>query len=464
MISVENLTKSYLLAESRHYVFKNVSFEFPERTNIGILGPNGAGKSTLLRILGKIDFPDSGTVKSSVSVSWPLGLKGGFIASMSGYENCKMIFNLYGIDSSQSRTQLDRINEIAGLGKYFFEPVAYYSSGMGARLGFALSMVFEFECYLIDELTAVGDGEFKRIAKQLFEEKSKKSNLIMVSHSMGDIRRFCDVGVLVKNGKVTIYDDIEDCIREYLPKTQAKIEEKKVVDVSKVVGSIDKQEEQSKKENSLGILKQKLNEISRDLNIAREEKNPIVIARNYARLAHAHMVLGQWHMAIEAVNTAIEMNPDARGLYLRKAAIAERLEDLGALKEALETGLKLDPMQKGLNTKAAFYYFRVGEYDSALKCCENAISLERDSEELHALRVRTLGALQRWSDAVEAAAVLIDGWPKNRDYKLWLVHFLSNTESDEKSLDYLFSLLNDKEAISMAERALADIEVIEARI
>lgn len=220
MIEVRNLTKSYQVKGGRHYVFREVDARFPEGANIGIIGPNGAGKSTFLRILGGIDFPDSGTIVTDRSFSWPLGLKGGFVGHLSGRENCRMICNLYGLRPRDVRIQLEKIKELSGIGEYFEEPVTYYSSGMGGRLGFALSMSFDFDYFLIDEITAVGDAQFKVLAKEALAEKAKRSRVIMVSHNMGDIKKFCDVGVLLQNGGLTVYEDLDEAIREYLPKTR----------------------------------------------------------------------------------------------------------------------------------------------------------------------------------------------------------------------------------------------------
>jgi capsular polysaccharide transport system ATP-binding protein len=215
MIQLQNLTKSFQVKGGRHYVFRDVNLVFPEGMNIGILGPNGGGKSTFMRLLGGIDYPDYGRIRSTKSFSWPLGLKGGFVGHMTGRENCRMICNIYGIPREEIRKKLDAIHQLSGIGKYFEEPVKYYSSGMGGRLGFALSMAFDFDYFLIDEVTSVGDANFKKIAKAALEEKAQRSHVIMVTHSMGDLRRFCDIAVLLKDGQLTVYHDLEAGVKAY---------------------------------------------------------------------------------------------------------------------------------------------------------------------------------------------------------------------------------------------------------
>lgn len=215
MLIIKNLSKSYKTKSGRHYVFRNVSIEFPENSNIGILGRNGSGKSTLLRILGGIDYPDSGTISCDKTISWPLGLRGGFVKNLSGRDNCQMICNLYGIERHAIKRKLEYIKEICGIGKYFDEPVKYYSSGMASRLGFSLSMAFDFDILLMDEITSVGDQDFRKKAKQMIEEKRGTTNIIFVSHSASTVREFCDVGIVIKKGELCYYEDIEKAISSY---------------------------------------------------------------------------------------------------------------------------------------------------------------------------------------------------------------------------------------------------------
>jgi capsular polysaccharide transport system ATP-binding protein len=217
MLSIRNLTKSYKTKAGRHFVFRNTSVDFPENVNIGILGHNGSGKSTLLRILGGIDFPDSGTILCDKRMSWPLGLRGGFVGNLSGRDNCRMICNLYGLDRKTIGNKLEFIKEFSGINHYFEEPVKYFSSGMSSRLGFALSMAFDFEILLMDEITSVGDRDFRKKAKQMIDDKREQSNIIFVSHSMSNIQEFCDVGVLLVDGQVTVFDNVEEAIKAYMP-------------------------------------------------------------------------------------------------------------------------------------------------------------------------------------------------------------------------------------------------------
>jgi len=214
MIELRDITKSYKTKLGRKYVFRNLHAIFPEGKNIGILGPNGAGKSTLLRLIGKIDYPDSGEVITEKKISWPVGLSGGFQGSLTGRDNVKFTCRIYGANGDIGE-KIAFVQEFAGLGDYFDLPVKTYSTGMRAKLAFGLSMAFNFDYYLVDEVTAVGDRFFREKSNALFSEKLKKANIIMVSHQLEKLRPFCDVGVVVNEGQVYVFDTIKDAIRYY---------------------------------------------------------------------------------------------------------------------------------------------------------------------------------------------------------------------------------------------------------
>lgn len=221
MIELRSVTKSYPTPHGRRYVFRDLSFSFPSDVNIGLIGPNGAGKSTLMRLLGGIDAPDSGTVRSDVRVSWPVGLAGGFQGSLTGRDNVRFVCQINGLHGERMREVVRYVQDFAEIGEYFDLPLKSYSSGMRSRLAFGLSMAFEFDYYLIDEVMAVGDAEFRKKCQAVFQERLAASKLILVSHSMRDIQEWCDVVVLVKGGTATLYEDVSAGIAAYLGKAPA---------------------------------------------------------------------------------------------------------------------------------------------------------------------------------------------------------------------------------------------------
>jgi capsular polysaccharide transport system ATP-binding protein len=215
MIELRQLTKSYITPHGRRYVFRDLNFRFPDSASIGLIGPNGAGKSTLMRLIGRIDTPDSGSVVSDERISWPVGLSGGFQGSLTGRDNVQFVCRLYGATGDAMREKLRFVQDFAEIGEYFDLPVKSYSSGMRSRLAFGLSMAFEFDYYLIDEVLAVGDAQFKQKSRAVFDERLKRANLILVSHNMNEIKQLCDVVVLVQHGQATLYDDVDAGIAAY---------------------------------------------------------------------------------------------------------------------------------------------------------------------------------------------------------------------------------------------------------
>jgi len=231
MIRLNNVTKYFKVDGDKHYVLKNVSFEIPSNTNVGILGRNGAGKSTLLRMLGGIDFPTVGTITSDKTFSWPMGLSGGFQGSMTGRQNVKFVCRIYGKTDKEIASIMDSVQEFSELGEYFDMPIKMYSTGMRGRLSFGLSLAFDFDYLIIDETLSTGDTNFKNKAKEALQKKIENCNVLLVSHSMGDLKRICDAGIIVNDGSLKYYDDIEDAITAY--------QELNGLDASKTVKPID---------------------------------------------------------------------------------------------------------------------------------------------------------------------------------------------------------------------------------
>lgn len=215
MIRIENLSKSYRTPQGRHYVFKDLNIELPTGKSVALIGRNGAGKSTLLRMIGGIDRPDSGRIITNSTISWPVGLAGGFQGSLTGRENVKFVARLYA-EKDELKEKVAFVEEFAELGKYFDMPIKTYSSGMRSRLGFGLSMAFKFDYYLVDEVTAVGDARFKKKCADLFKERHRDSSFLIVSHSLSSLKEFCDVALFVaRDNRVSFLDDIEEAINLY---------------------------------------------------------------------------------------------------------------------------------------------------------------------------------------------------------------------------------------------------------
>jgi capsular polysaccharide transport system ATP-binding protein len=215
VFELRNITNSYLTPKCRRHVFRDLSLKIPAEKNIGLIGRNGAGKSTLMRLLGGSDVPDSGSVATDKSISWPVGLSGGFQGSMTGRENIKFVSRIHGAVGDAMRAKVNYVQDFAEIGDWIDEPVKTYSSGMRSRLAFGLSMAFEFDYYLIDEVMSVGDAHFKRKCAEVFEQKLQKSKVVLVSHNMGEIQKLCDVVLLVRDGGVQIYDDVAEGIKAY---------------------------------------------------------------------------------------------------------------------------------------------------------------------------------------------------------------------------------------------------------
>ena len=215
MIELRALTKSYPSRQGRRYVFRNLSFTFPPGSNIGLIGRNGAGKSTLLRLLGGIDQPDHGAVVTDRRISWPVGLSGGFQSNLTARENVQFVCRIHGAHGETLRAKVRFVEDFAEIGDYFDLPMRSFSSGMRSRVAFGLSMAFDFDYYLIDEVMAVGDAQFKSKSQAVLKERLAGANMILVSHNMADIARYSHRVVLVDRGNTVLYEDVKAGIAAY---------------------------------------------------------------------------------------------------------------------------------------------------------------------------------------------------------------------------------------------------------
>jgi capsular polysaccharide transport system ATP-binding protein len=212
MIRFKNVSKYFKTQNSKKVILDRVHCEFMSGYSYGLLGVNGAGKSTTMRMIAGTMLANSGKITKDVRVSWPLGLASGFNPYMTGRANLHFVARAYGEDV---RRVSRFVEEFAELGDYINAPVRTYSSGMGARLAFGLSMAIEFDCYLVDEVLAVGDARFQERCRVAFESRRKYSDIIMISHSMSMIKKHCDKGMVLVDGRLMIFDQVEQAIEAY---------------------------------------------------------------------------------------------------------------------------------------------------------------------------------------------------------------------------------------------------------
>lgn len=212
MIICEDIYKTYKAGHGRHQVLKGINLTVTKGERIALLGRNGAGKSTLIKQIGGVELPDSGRIIRGMTNSWPIGFNGGFQGSLTGYDNARFIARIYGKSYAEMR---DFVADFTELGGALKKEVKTYSSGMRARLAFALSLAIEFDCYLIDEVILVGDQNFQRKCQhELFERRADRA-MVIASHDMNTIREICDRALLIHNGEGVVFNNVDDAIREY---------------------------------------------------------------------------------------------------------------------------------------------------------------------------------------------------------------------------------------------------------
>lgn len=214
MIRVQGLSKEYEgeFGGATHLVLSDVSFTIGRGEKLAVLGRNGAGKSTLIRLLGRIELPTRGTIEQSMSLSWPLGFSGGFQGSLTGNDNIRFVSRIYRKPFAELKAFVD---DFAELGKYLSEPVKTYSTGMRARFAFGLSLAIDFDCYLIDEIIAVGDQRFQRRShEELFEKRADRS-LILASHHGEIIRNYCTRALILHRGRGKVFSDLDLALQIY---------------------------------------------------------------------------------------------------------------------------------------------------------------------------------------------------------------------------------------------------------
>ena len=213
MIAFEDVSKSYWTGKTRKVILDRASFRIEIGNSMGILARNGTGKTTIINMMAGLEKPDEGKVLRTSRISFPLGFMGGIQNKHSATENARYIARLYSLDPDYLESFC---RWLCGLEEYFDMPVGTYSSGMRARLSFALMLALEFDIYLIDEgMPASTDVEFNRKAGQVLRQRLRNATVVVVSHAPQTLEKFCRSAAVLRNGQLYMFDTLEEAKRLY---------------------------------------------------------------------------------------------------------------------------------------------------------------------------------------------------------------------------------------------------------
>ena len=235
VISVKNLHKSFKLPTERagglkqaifnrlkgikgykeQKVLNGISFDIRRNEFVGIVGRNGSGKSTLLKTLAKIYFPEKGSLEINGTLIPFIELGVGFNPELSGRENVYLNGALLGFSNKEMDTMYDEIVDFAELRPFMDQKLKNFSSGMQVRLAFSIAIRAKGDILLLDEVLAVGDAEFQRKCNEYFEAIKDKQTIILVTHDMGSVRKYCSRAILIEDGKVKLDDSPDKVAAAY---------------------------------------------------------------------------------------------------------------------------------------------------------------------------------------------------------------------------------------------------------
>ncbi len=221
MIEFQNVSKYFPIEKNtnikkRYYtLFENLNITFKQGMKYAIMGRNGAGKSSLINMIAGTLLPTKGRVIRNVRVSWPIGYAGSFHGSLTAAQNINFVTRIYGMNKEERKQALEFCKEFADIGEHFSMPVKTYSSGMKARVSFAVSMACDFDCYLLDEVTATGDAFFVQKAQDFLHKKLEKKDFIFVSHNINDIKNLCNSFGVIHNKQITFFNNFQDANEFY---------------------------------------------------------------------------------------------------------------------------------------------------------------------------------------------------------------------------------------------------------
>lgn len=199
-----------------HWAVKDVSFQVQPGEALAVIGPNGAGKTTILKLLSQVTRPTSGDIHVNGRMSALIELGAGFHPDLTGRENVFLNGTILGMRKAEIRKRFDEIVDFAGIGEYLDTPVKRYSSGMYARLGFAIAAHVDPQILLVDEVLAVGDFAFQtKCYARMDELRRNGTSLIFVSHNMEAVRRVCDRGMVMYRGQAIFQGSANEAVVAY---------------------------------------------------------------------------------------------------------------------------------------------------------------------------------------------------------------------------------------------------------
>ena len=241
-ISVENVEKSFKIYKDKGFtlkerilffksrnayvknnILKGISFDIEKGDILGIIGKNGSGKSTLLKLITKIIYPDSGSIKINGKVSSLIELGAGFHPDMTGRENIYINASIYGLTKKEIDSKLDTIIKFSELEEFIDSPIRTYSSGMYMRLAFSVAINVEAEILLIDEILSVGDANFQaKCFRKMQELKDSGITIVIVSHDLHTMEKLCNKVIWIESGKIKRSGIPNEVLKEYIEYTTEK--------------------------------------------------------------------------------------------------------------------------------------------------------------------------------------------------------------------------------------------------
>lgn len=213
MLEFSNVSKSFWTGQRRKVILDRASFRVELGNSLGILAPNGTGKTTLINMMAGLEKPDEGTIRRECRISFPLGFMGGVVNKHTARENARYIARLYDLDPDYVEAFC---RWLCGIEEYFDMPVGTYSQGMRARFTFSLMLALDFDIYLIDEgMPQTTDAAFNRKAGEILRERLADTTVIIVSHQPDTLQRFARQAAVLRDGRLTLFDSLEEAKQLY---------------------------------------------------------------------------------------------------------------------------------------------------------------------------------------------------------------------------------------------------------